>query len=62
MLADYSLINPEHLTTGGNDVTVTADPAALGVAGELWVRLRNTDTTKGWGGSIRSFTLRWGEQ
>lgn len=62
VLADYSLINPEHLTTGGNDVTVTADPAALGVAGELWVRLRNTDTTKGWGGSIRSFTLRWGEQ
>lgn len=55
---DYSLINPVHLTTGGNDVLLTFDPDDYGATDEFYIRIRNTDPTKGWGGSVRMLIIR----
>ena len=55
---DFSLINPVHLTTGGNDVLLTFDPDDYGAAAEFYIRIRNTDPAKGWGGSVRTLIIR----
>jgi len=55
---DYSLINPVHLTTGGNDVLLTFDPDDYGSTDAFYIRIRNTDPTKGWGGSVRMLIIR----
>ena len=62
IVADYSQGGKiPHLTTGGNNTTITVDPFEYGCeeTGFLYVRLRNTDTTQGWGGSISSFTMEY---
>ena len=59
VLADYRDISSEHITTGGNNVSITVDPVAQGINETLYIRLRNTDVTKGWGGAITGFTMRW---
>jgi hypothetical protein len=55
---DYSLINPVHLTTGGNDVLLIFDPDDYSAEQEFYIRIRNTDPTKGWGGSVRTLIIR----
>jgi hypothetical protein len=48
-----------HLTTGGNDVTIEIDVFEYADKGtpHFYVRLSNTNTAIGWGGSIRYFEM-----
>ncbi len=60
--ADYSPGGTvPHLTTGGNYKVFTLDPFAYGAdeTGRFYVRLSNSDPSKGWGGSITEFTLEY---
>ena len=62
IIADYSEGGTvPHLTTGGNDADIDIDPFDYGCdeTGECYVRIRNSDTTKGWGGSIRYFEMNY---
>ncbi len=62
IVADYSKGGTvPHLTTGGNDTDVAIDPFDYGCdkSGECYVRIRNTDTSMGWGGSIRYFDMNY---
>jgi len=55
---DYSLIDPSHPRTGGNNVLVTFDPDDYGAQTEFYIRIRNTDPSTGWGGSVRLLVIR----
>lgn len=55
---DYSLIDPSHPKTGGNNVLVTFDPDDYGAADAFYIRIRNTDPSTGWGGSVRMLVIR----
>lgn len=62
LVADYSEGGKvPHLTTGGNNTVIAIDPQEYEGAllnDELRVRLRNTDTSKGWGASITQIVIR----
>ena len=63
VIADYSL-DHEFTQHGGNMEWVYLKEGLYSqYQGEgdhiLYVRLRSTDTSKGWGGSIRKFTISW---
>lgn len=55
---DYSLIDPSHPRTGGNNVLVTFDPDDYGAQTEFYIRIRNNDPSTGWGGSVRLLVIR----
>ena len=58
IVADYSKGGTvPHLTTGGNQTTITIDPSDYDCEGACYVRLRNSDPSKGWGGSITNLTF-----
>ncbi|MBQ7319313.1 MAG: DUF4350 domain-containing protein [Clostridia bacterium] len=60
VVADYSQGGTiPHLTTGGNDVTIEIDVFEYADKGTpyFYVRLSNTNTAMGWGGSIRYFEM-----
>ena len=62
MIADYSKGGTvPHITTGGNHTTITVEPFDYGCddTGVCYVRIRNSDTSKGWGGSIQQFVLTY---
>jgi len=54
MVADYSKNGTvEHLKNGGNQIVLTVKAADHGLQGtKMYIRISNTDTTQGWGGSI----------
>ncbi|MCR4574642.1 MAG: hypothetical protein K5787_12855 [Lentisphaeria bacterium] len=54
MIADYSQNGTvEHLKNGGNQTVLTVKAADHDLAGKkMYIRISNTDTTQGWGGSI----------
>lgn len=45
------------LTSGGNDVTITINPYDYGCYTEIYIIISDTDTSDGWGGTIRSLTI-----
>lgn len=55
---DYSLIDPSHPRTGGNNILLTFDPDDYGARDDLYIRIRNTDPTTGWGGCVRMLIIR----
>jgi hypothetical protein len=57
-VADYSKFSSTR-AVGTNDgvVTIVAD-AYPEVGDTLYIRLRNTDPSQGWGGAIKSFTFQ----
>ncbi len=58
LLADYSEGGTvPHLQTGNNPYAMVVTPEMYAGFTTLYVRLRNTDTSKGWGGSITSFQI-----
>ena len=62
IIADYSKGGTvPHITTGQNKTTIHIDPFDYGCedSGVCYVRLRNSDTSKGWGGSITQITLNY---
>ncbi len=62
IIADYSQGGTvPHLTTGGNSKAITVDIFDYDVdeTGYLYVRLRNSDVSKGWGGSITKIELEY---
>ncbi|MBQ2881621.1 MAG: hypothetical protein IJE40_05085, partial [Clostridia bacterium] len=53
MVADYSQGGTvPHVTDGSNLTTLTLYPSDYGITENFYFRLRNSDVTKGWGGSI----------
>ena len=54
VIADYSQNGKvEHLRDGSNRRVLTVKAAAYGLQGKkMYIRIRNTDSTQGWGGSI----------
>ena len=60
IVADYSQGGTiPHLTTGGNNKTILINPFAYDCEQVCYVRLRNTDISKGNGGSISQITLNY---
>ncbi len=62
IVADYSKGGTvPHITTGQNKTTIHIDPFdySCDESGMCYVRLRNSDTSKGWGGSITQITLNY---
>ncbi|MEI6580498.1 MAG: hypothetical protein WCN92_13680, partial [Eubacteriales bacterium] len=55
---DYSLIDPSHPRTGGNNIFLTFVPGDYGVTNEFYVRIRNTDPSTGWGGCVKTLIIR----
>ncbi|MBQ4575286.1 MAG: hypothetical protein IJA85_08830 [Clostridia bacterium] len=54
---DYSDLTSER-AAGTNDSIVTIIPSAYdGIGEKLYIKLRNTDPTAGWGGAVKSFTF-----
>ena len=56
---DYRDISDVHITDGSNRTNLKITAADFGITNELYVRLSNTDITKGWGGSVVKFTIRY---
>ena len=54
VIADYSQNGKvEHLRDGNNRRVLKVKAADHGLQGKkMYIRIRNTDTTQGWGGSI----------
>ncbi len=53
LIADYSQGGTvPHLTTGQNGTTLHITPDDFGFGELMYIRIRNTDISKGWGGSI----------
>ena len=62
MIADYSKGGTvPHLTTGGNNTVISVDPFDYDCedTGVCYIRLRNSDPSKGWGGSISQLVLTY---
>jgi hypothetical protein len=60
IVADYSEGGKvPHLEGGGNEKAITVNPFSYGAgeSGVFYVRIRNTDTSKGFGGCISKFTM-----
>ena len=55
---DYSLIDPSHPRNGGNNVFLTFDPDDYGAQDDLYIRIRNTDPSTGWGGCVKTLIIR----
>jgi hypothetical protein len=60
IVADYSKGGTvPHLTTGGNQTTIKIDPDDYACEDTCYVRLRNTNPSMGWGGSITNLTFTY---
>ena len=62
IVADYSQGGKvPHLTTGGNNTDIAVDlfQYGAGESGVIYVRLRNSDPSQGWGGSISQFVMNY---
>ena len=62
MIADYSLgCTVPQITTGCNNTVITVDPFDYDCAdtGVCYIRLRNSDPSKGHGGSITQLVLTY---
>ena len=60
IVADYSKGGTvPHLTTGGNQTTIKIDPSDYACEDTCYVRLRNTNPSMGWGGSITNLTFTY---
>jgi len=55
---DFSLIDPSHPRTGGNNVFLTFNPKDYGATKAFYIRIRNTDPSTGWGGSVKTLIIR----
>ncbi len=57
----YDISGGEHLKDGGNDVNIVVDPFDYDCdeTGECYVRIRNCNSSLGWGGSIRHFDMNY---
>ena len=60
VIADYSKIG-EWTDRGDNSTYYTVYPNEVGAKDVIYIRLRNTTPSKGWGGSITSFRIRYTE-
>ncbi len=58
VIADYSKIG-EWTDRGDNAAVYSISAAEVGARDTIYIRLRNTTPSKGWGGSITSFTIRY---
>ena len=56
---NYKKIHPEHLTDGSNRTVITFDPAEYNCGDAFWFKISNTDTSTGWGGSIRNIYITY---
>ena len=60
MIADYSQGGTvPHTKSGGNNAEIKVTPEMYGDWDEVYVRIRNSDTSQGWGGSISSFSITY---
>jgi len=60
MIADYSQGGTvEHIRDGGNATTLSVYPAEHGITETFYFRIRNSNTTMGWGGSISMIQWRY---
>ena len=60
MIADYSEGGTvEHIRDGGNATTINVYPADHGITETFYFRIRNSNTTMGWGGSISLIQWRY---
>jgi hypothetical protein len=63
MVADYSQGGTvEHIKTADNATTVMIDPADYSEvedSGKLYVRIRNSNTSLGWGGTVSRIIIRY---
>jgi hypothetical protein len=61
IIADYSEGGKvPHLITGGNNIDIQVDMFDYaGESGVVYIRLRNTDSSMGWGGSIHQFVMEY---
>lgn len=57
----YDISNGQHLTTGTSNINIKFDPFDYDCdeTGECYVRLRNCDSSKGWGASVRYFEMSY---
>lgn len=57
----YDISGGKHLTDGGNDVNIVIDPFDYDCedTGDCYVRLRNCDTSTGWGATVRYFEMNY---
>jgi hypothetical protein len=57
----YDISGGTHVTDGSNTKTWSVEPFDYGCdeSGVCYIRLRNCDPTKGWGGSIKNLTLHY---
>ena len=65
IIADYSQGGKiPHLTTGGNGIDIKVDLFQYGAeeSGFIYIRLRNSDPTQGWGGSISKFIMEYSKE
>lgn len=56
---DYRDISDVHVTDGSNRTNLKITAADYGITNELYIRISNTDVTKGWGASIVKFIIRY---
>ena len=60
IVADYSQGGTvEHIKDGGNATTLTLYPADYGITENFYFRIRNSNTSMGWGGSISMIQWRY---
>ena len=61
IIADYSEGGKvPHLTTGGNNIELSVDMFDYaGESGVVYIRLRNSNPSMGWGGSIHQFVMEY---
>lgn len=58
VIADYSKIG-KWTDKGDNPASYSISASAVGAKDVIFIRLRNTTPSKGWGGSITSFSIRY---
>ena len=56
--ADFSAESPTRATALNTAVRVV-NPADYGITDEIYIRLRNTDPSEGWGGALTEITVQY---
>lgn len=60
MIADYSQGGTvEHIKDGGNATILNIYPSQYGITEDFYFRIRNSDTSQGWGGSLSLIQWRY---
>ncbi len=60
--ADYSKMSTQRAAGTNNSVILITADTVPGEGDEIYIRLRNTDTSQGWGGAISQFAFRYLEE